>query len=214
MKLKYKIISTIIYHAVTLYCKTWRFKLHNYSHLKGLLDNKTKVVVALWHDQLVPLTFSHKDKNFVTIASDSKDGSYITYILKRWGFHVGRGSSTRMGIKAALGAIKLAKQNSSPCAVTIDGPLGPRHVAKNGAVFIAKQLDCVIINAVVNVKWRVRFNSWDRFVLPLPFAKIDVYLSDPMHVSDDCSEQVLADDTERMQKEMEKMTNEFSTNIL
>ncbi len=182
--------------------------------MKNLMANKKKFVIALWHDQLLPLTFSHKGRDFVTIASHSKDGSYITYALHRWGYHVGRGSSSKMGVKAALGAIKLAKEKSSPCAVTLDGPRGPRHVVKSGAIFIAKQLDGIIINAVINTKHFIKLKSWDKFVLPLPFARIDITLSDSVIVSDDISEKALEEDTKKIQNIMDKMTNEHSTNIL
>lgn len=210
MKLRDKILAYLIFFAVNAYGKTWRYRLINRDKYDKLRSEGKKVVLALWHDQLLPCTFLHRHDGFVTIASDSKDGGLITFALDKWGFHTARGSSTRGGVKAAISAIKLTREFNTACAVTVDGPKGPRHTVKDGAVFIAKKLDKVIVIGLIHSKSVKRFASWDRFILPLPFARIDVTYSDPIFLSDADDEAGVKADTQILQNKMTELTIEAS----
>ena len=210
MKITDRILYFIIYAIVTLYAKTWRYETINRQAYDKVRKEGKKVVMAIWHDQLLPCTFFHRNEGMTTIASDSKDGSMITYALHKWGFHVARGSSTRGGIKAALKAVKLSRDNNTPCAVTVDGPKGPRHEVKNGAVFIAKKLDHVILSGLMSCKKYKRFASWDKFVLPMPFSKITITYSDPIYVSESTENEDIENDRENLQKQMTELTVEAS----
>lgn len=197
-----------VYFLGTLFVKTWRMKnVNKESYDKCRQEGKSPVIV-LWHDSLLPLAFSYYNSNIATIASDSKDGELITYILKKWGFSVARGSSTRGGLKAAMNIIKTCKNEKKPAAVTVDGPKGPRHEVKSGAVFIAKNLDKVMYVITLKTDSFIRFNSWDKFILPKPFAKVEVWYSEAFYVSDDKDGDALKADTERLQNYMLMRTEE------
>ena len=154
------------------------------------------------------MAFSHYKNGIATIASDSKDGELITYILKKWGFSVARGSSTRGGLKAAMNIIKNCRNDKRPAAITVDGPKGPRHEVKSGAVFIAKNLDKIIFVLTLKTDSFIRFNSWDKFILPKPFAKVEVHYSEIFYVSDEKDEASIKADTERLQNYMLMRTEE------
>lgn len=205
-----KIGAYLLYYAVTAYCFTWRYTFKNRHIYDDLINSNKKPVIAVWHDQLLVCTHIERHKGLVGIASDSKDGELISFALERWGYHMARGSSTRGGVKAAIKAIKECKKYSAPCAITVDGPLGPRHVAKSGAVFIAKNLDNIILAGVVNTKHFIRFNSWDKFMLPLPFAKIEVTYAQPIYLDNDTSEDAMENGRLLLQKTMVELTNEAS----
>ncbi len=210
MKFKDRILFFIIYWAVTLYARTWRYETVNRQAYDRLIKEGKKVVMAIWHDQLLPCAFFHRNEGMVTVASDSKDGELITYALNRWGFRTARGSSTRGGAKAALKAVKLSAANNAPCAVTVDGPKGPRHKVKPGAVFIAKKLDGAILIGLISCRRYKRFASWDRFVLPMPFSRITITYSEPVFVSGNTDEKEMEKDTENLQKLMTELTGEAS----
>lgn len=203
-----KLAATVLYLLVTAYCLTWRYKFKNRYLFEDLLKNGKRPVVAIWHDQLLPCSFAHRKRGVVTIASDSKDGELITFALSKWGFKVARGSSTRGGVKAALNAIKTSIKFNAPCAVTVDGPKGPRHQVKNGAVFIADRLDGIIIVAVAHTKHFIKFNSWDKFILPLPFASIQITYSQPFTINKNGENSVTQQ--ENLQKIMTELTYEAS----
>lgn len=193
-----RVSAYVIYYAVTAYCMTWRYKFKNRGAFDNLINEGKKPVVAIWHEQLLPCAFINRNKGIVTIASDSKDGELIAFALNKWGFRTARGSSTRGGVKAAIKAIKTSRKYGVPCAVTVDGPKGPRHKVKSGAVFIATNLDEVAIAGIAKAKRSIRFNSWDKFSIPLPFSAVEIIYSDPIRIS--CSA-----DKEAMEKERQKL---------
>ena len=204
-----KLVITIIYYIVTLYCKTWRFKFRNNDIYETLIKNGKRPVMAIWHSSLLTNAFSHRHKGIVTIASDSKDGDLITFALNKWGFKVARGSSTRGGVKAALNAIKTCKKFNASCAVTVDGPKGPRNEVKTGAIFIAHRLDGIIIVVIAKPKKFITFNSWDKFVLPLPFSSIEIIYSPILHLQNN-----LETDRDTLQKLMTEFSREINPSCL
>lgn len=214
MKLSRKILFYVVYYLGMMLLKTWRLKYINTEKYDEFCNSGLSPVVAIWHDSLLPLSFSQYGRKAATIASDSKDGDLIAFILNKWGFYAFRGSSTRGGLKAVMGLIKKCKKEPMPAAVTVDGPVGPRHEVKSGAVFIAKNLDKVLFTAHIKTKRYYRFNSWDKFILPKPFAKIDIVFSDPFYVTDDLSENSVKADTERLQDFMIARTKEICPEFL
>lgn len=214
MKLSRRIFYAIVYYLGTAILKTWRIKNINKEHYMQSRKDGKRPVLVLWHDSLLPLSFSHYKDSLATIASDSKDGDLIAYILEKWGFMPARGSSTRGGIKAAMKLVKLCKSNNIPAAITVDGPKGPRHEVKSGAVFIAKCLDNEIYAVTLKTDRFIRFNSWDKFIFPKPFAKVEVWYSEPFYVSESKDEASLKSDTEKLQQFMLARTNEVCSEFI
>lgn len=214
MKSSKRILLTILYYIGMLFIKSWRIKTHNEDVISNLVSSGKSPVIVLWHDSLLPLAYSMSKKNIATIASDSKDGDIISFILEKWSYFVARGSSTRGGLKAAMSIIKHCKKKPNGAAITVDGPVGPRHEVKSGAVFIAKNLSNVLIVVTLKTKSYYRFNSWDKFILPKPFAKIDVYFSEPFYISDEKHEDSLKAETERLEKYMLSRTEEIFSEFI
>ncbi len=214
MKFSNKILYAIICFLGTVLLKTWRIKNINKEIYNTSRQNGKRPILVLWHDSLLPLSFSHYKDTVATIASDSKDGDLIAYILEKWGFKLARGSSTRGGMKAAMKLVKLCKTYNISAAITVDGPKGPRHEVKSGAVFIAKCLDKEIFVVTLKTDSFIRFNSWDKFIFPKPFAKVEVHYSNAFYVTEDKDEISLKADTDRLQKFMLARTNEVYSEFI
>ncbi len=137
---------------------------------------------AIWHNELFSLTgFGMLEKmNLVTMASDSRDGQYITEILDRIGYKVARGSSTRGGVKAMMTMSRLMKKEKKIGVITVDGPKGPRHKFKHGIISLARKTGSVIIPARAIPESAFVFEkSWDQFELPKPFSKVKIKMGKP-----------------------------------
>ncbi|MDE7315870.1 MAG: lysophospholipid acyltransferase family protein [Mucispirillum sp.] len=214
MKLSRRIGYAVTYYIGTALLKTWKIKNINKEAYDKSRKEGRRPVLVLWHDSLLPLSFSHYKDSLATIASDSKDGDLIAYILEKWGYKLARGSSTRGGIKAVMKLVKLCKTHNIAAAITVDGPKGPRHEVKSGAVFIAKCLDNEIYAVTLKTDSFIRFNSWDKFIFPKPFAKVEVWYSDAFYVSEDKDEAALKEDTGRLQKFMMQRTSEVYSEFL
>lgn len=176
------LLLRVVNGLVWLFCITWRVKIHNADELYSRHDSGRLSIVALWHDQLLPLSFAHRGMGYGTLASQSKDGELIARFLEMWGFRAARGSSTRGGARAIV-EMKRLMESGTDMTLAVDGPKGPRHEVKPGIIYLAKQVDCVLIPVTMSARHYKRFASWDRFVLPLPFTRVDIYFGDSIKLS-------------------------------
>jgi len=163
---------------------TWRIRRHGEEFAPGTFDRPRPAVYVFWHAQILPLTWAHRRLGLVALISQHQDGEYIARIVRSWGFGTARGSSTRGG-SGGLRQLVRALQGGTSVAVSPDGPRGPAEVAKPGAFAAARLagVPLVPVAAAVSRAWRLR--SWDRFVVPQPFARIDVAYGDPVDPGSD-----------------------------
>ena len=157
----------IVLNALCLYGRCIRFNTSNIQFSQNSL-------LAGFHEELFAMSCGLPP--FTGIASKSKDGELITYVLRRLKHDVIRGSSSRGGNEVLNDMLK--NTFAKPLAFTVDGPRGPRREVKPGIVILAikKQMPIYCIRAVYK---GFRFNSWDRFHLPKPFSKVALVTSGP-----------------------------------
>jgi len=160
---------------------TWRFDARLPDGAEDVLARRRAVVIVLWHEELLPILWRHRGLGISAVVSVARDGQYLAEAAGRLGYELIRGSSRRGATQALLGALRALEERRS-VAFTPDGPIGPRRVAKMGAAAAAQRAGVPIlpIRATVSRAWR--FNSWDRFVLPKPFARIAIRYGEPIDV--------------------------------
>jgi lysophospholipid acyltransferase (LPLAT)-like uncharacterized protein len=161
------------------------------------------VIPACWHQHLFYAVRALRDLEpdglkLGFLISPSVDGTAPSMLVQRIGGHVIRGSSTHTGARALRDFYEtIAKQQISP-AITPDGPKGPVHEFKPGALLLAQLTGRPIVPVSVAASRTWRFNTWDRFELPLPFSRVVLAYGEPVRVP-----RVLnADGLARMQVEM------------
>ncbi|HZQ48491.1 MAG TPA: hypothetical protein VFC07_15855, partial [Verrucomicrobiae bacterium] len=52
-------------------------------------------------------------------------------------------------------------------------PRGPCYVAQDGVIYLAQLTGLPIVPVSYNLQWKWRPNSWDRFLIPLPFSRCE-----------------------------------------
>ena len=116
------------------------------------------------------------------LISPSKDGEYGAMVCKKLGHYPFRGSSRNQGLKGMLELIRGMQEKVIPACITVDGPLGPRHEVKIGAIKIARQTQAPLIalSPIAEKYWS--FKSWDQFRFPKPFSRIMVVYGSPRFV--------------------------------
>jgi len=143
-------------------------------------------IMALWHGDLFFIPFIYfkvRQKPDVSmVISDHFDGQLIAKTnsyLKLKSIH---GSSTRNGAKVLISAMKILK-NGGDVGITPDGPKGPRHEVADGLIIMAQKTKrkIVVLSSVPQKYWQ--FKSWDKFTVPKPFSRVDLYASEPIDVS-------------------------------
>ena len=158
--------------------RTWRFRCANPEVLDGLRTRRQPFVFACWHGELLPLLWYHRGQGISILVSEHSDGEVIARIAHRIGFGAIRGSTSRGGGRALLSMVRVLGEGGV-IAVTPDGPRGPAHSYAPGALIAAQRAGVPILPTTMHVDRAWRLRSWDRFVIPKPFARITIAYGPP-----------------------------------
>ncbi len=157
---------------------TWRMRSHNDDGLRAARAKNERVIFALWHGELLPLLWQHRGENIAIVISEHKDGEIVARIAESLGYATVRGSSSKGGSRALIGLMREIDAGRDG-AITPDGPRGPARVFAPGAAVASQRTGAHIvpIRAAASRAWRLK--SWDRFLIPKPFARVDVSYGAP-----------------------------------
>ena len=167
--------------ALRILARTWRFQVINPEAIENLRGAKRAFIFSLWHGQLLPLLWHHREEGVVLLISEHQDGEMVARAAESLGYALVRGSTTRGGDRALISVIR-ELQAGREVAITPDGPRGPARKYAPGALIAAQRSGAVILPvvAVADKAWRLR--SWDQFMIPKPFARVTVAYGDPAAV--------------------------------
>jgi hypothetical protein len=152
---------------------TWRMETVRGEPLAEARRTGKRVLFALWHGELLPLLWHQRGTNVAIVISEHRDGEIIAQIAHALGYRTVRGSSSRGGSRALIGLMREIDAGRDG-AITPDGPRGPARVFAPGAAVAAQRTGALIapIRAQASRAWRLK--SWDRFLIPKPFARVRV----------------------------------------
>jgi lysophospholipid acyltransferase (LPLAT)-like uncharacterized protein len=187
-----KILSFIAWVVVMLWSRSLKILRVNRDVHGRIAEEGRNVVYAFWHDSMFLLPYTHRNSGIVIAVSESRDGDLAARMLRHFGLEVIRGSTKRKGNRALIGLINNIRRGRS-VAIAVDGPRGPRHEAKAGAVFLAGRLMVPVIPVVTRVKrCLILEKAWDKFIVPAPFTKGVILYGEPIMVSGTSSEEIEA----------------------
>lgn len=191
-------VSHVGAFIVRLLAHTWRVKFVNDRVVRELRDRRQPFIYVLWHGQLLPLLWTHRDRSISVIISEHRDGEIIARIAHSLGFRTVRGSTSRGAARALLGASREIEAGHD-LAVTVDGPRGPAGVVTPGAPVISHRTGAPMVPTAASASRGWRLRSWDRFLIPMPFARVVVVYGEPIAVRTE-SPREAAEQTERVAK--------------
>lgn len=187
---------------------TLRTRRRGVENLARAREIKGNVIYAFWHGRLLPLSYLHRNEGINVLVSTHQDGEYITRIIHGLGFETSRGSSTRGGTAALRDLIATARRGVD-LAITPDGPRGPRERCQPGIIFLARMLGLPVVPVGICFRPSVRLTSWDRFMIPLPFAGgVEVYGEPVMYNNTRRSEDSLKEDARDLEMRLISVTEE------
>lgn len=168
--------------AIRALATSWRITVAHEERWRALRDARRPHVFLLWHEVLLPLLWLHRNQGVTLLVSEARDGQYLADLATSLGYRTVRGSSTRGGARALLGAVR-ELQAGGAVAFTPDGPRGPRRELKPGVVAAAQRGSALIIpiHAEADRAWRL--HSWDRFMIPKPLARVRITYGRPFEVA-------------------------------
>ncbi len=161
--------------------RSWRVEVVNPEVGGALLAPGGCYVLVSWHDALLPVLWHHRGRGIAAVVSQARDGTYLARLADRLGFAVIPGSSTRGGRRALLGAIRSLRAGT-PVGLTPDGPRGPRREMKPGAVAAAQAGEVALLPVHAEARPGWRAGSWDRLLVPGPFAAVRLAYGEPFRV--------------------------------
>ena len=172
--------------------KTWR---HRWIEPLEELKVDGPVIFCVWHNRLPMALGSYQNPIFQTwphegvcgMISASRDGSFLAQVAEAFDVQPVRGSSSRRGPQALLEAVTWMEKKRS-MVITPDGPRGPMYHVHEGIILLAQLTGRPIIPTSNYVAWKIRLRSWDRFQIPLPFARCELRHGEPIWVAREASE--------------------------
>jgi lysophospholipid acyltransferase (LPLAT)-like uncharacterized protein len=167
--------------ALGALARTWRFRVLNAESLRELRATRQPLIFSLWHGHLLPLLWFHKREGVSILISEHRDGEFIARTAQWLGYGLIRGSTTR-GAERALLSLVRELEAGREVAITPDGPRGPARSFAPGALIAAQRSGAPILPVAASADRAWRLGSWDRFVIPKPFARITIAYGDPTTV--------------------------------
>ena len=183
-------IIGLIYILITYY--TSRVIFSNKANIDLLCEKDENFIYAFWHDQLLMCPFTWKNNfEILILISKHKDGDIISKVIFYLGFKTIRGSTSKPGKIKNKGGFIAAKQilsslkNNVCVGIAPDGPRGPRHEVSDGIINIARMSNKKIVPVALgfNSKWTL--NTWDKFIVPKFFSKINIAWGEPIEVNNE-----------------------------
>lgn len=200
--------------AYRLWCHSMRFREQGREHLEAAAANNRRLVYATWHDELFPLVWhaSRIKLRVGAMVSQSRDGELLAAIIESLGMPTIRGSSSKGGVRALVAAIRLIERQHHDVVITVDGPRGPRHQAKEGAIHLAAKTGAHIMPVRVYMDRAVVFQkAWDKFQLPWPFSKCLIVFGESYAIPDRLDADGIEVERARLEQRMESLGSNGGT---
>ena len=163
------------------------------------------VIYSFWHRAVFASAWLWRKTGIAVMVSRSFDGEYIARTIEKLGFVALRGSSSRGGAKALLG-LRSQLEQGNLVVFTIDGPRGPRYVAKPGPVLLSRASGLPIAAFYVALSDAWVLNTWDALMIPKPFSKALVRVSAKVRVPAEADEAQMAEFHAQLQAALERVT--------
>jgi lysophospholipid acyltransferase (LPLAT)-like uncharacterized protein len=144
-------------------------------------------IYLLWHSRFLVVPYAWQRltqgrRRAVALTSASKDGDMVARAMAAFGLGAVRGSSSRRGVAALVG-LKRALQDGHDICLTPDGPKGPRYQLQPGALILAQATGAPIVPVHIRFHSAWRLGTWDRFVIPKPFSRVEVTFAEAIDVA-------------------------------
>ncbi len=177
---------SFFYWLIRIYSSTFRLTIENEDQWLDHIDHGGRVLLCGWHQQFAAaISYFKKYSQFHPglMISRSSDGEIIAGVANRAGWYTIRGSSSHGGRTALKNMIRTFKETGLAAHI-LDGPGGPAGIVKPGAIYLANAANAVIVPFYACADRAWYFRSWDRFMLPKPFARVTLRFGDMIPPAD------------------------------
>ncbi|MDE3171014.1 MAG: lysophospholipid acyltransferase family protein [Acidobacteriota bacterium] len=204
-RMQVPIVAGVAYWLLRAIGPTLRVEIVGVHNAAQFRDRGEPAIGAFWHRCIFPAVWIWKKRGIVALNTVNFDGQWTRRVIERLGFRTVQGSSTRGAIEG-LSALAKEIEAGRHVALTIDGPRGPRFVAKPGAVILARRTGQPISVFHISVKRGHTFKkSWDQFRLPYPFSRVVMFVAPPIRVPADADGETVKAKQGEVQSALERV---------
>ena len=198
-------IAAAVYSVIRVLGPTLRYEVLGWHHAEDVYASGRRCIFPFWHRIIIPIVWWARHRGIVVLNTTAFDGQWTRKVIEWLGFGTAQGSSSRGGLRG-LAVMARRIEEGKDCAFTIDGPRGPRYVAKPGPVMLARKTGApiVVFHAGVN-RGKTFQNTWDHFLLPKLFARAVLIFAPPIEVPPNADSALMKEKHLRMQKELERV---------
>jgi lysophospholipid acyltransferase (LPLAT)-like uncharacterized protein len=204
-RIQIPIIAAVVYSVIRVLGPTLRFEALGRAKVDKSWAAKQPCIWAFWHRCIIPIAWYGRNRGIVVMNTTAFDGQWTRRVIEWLGFGTAQGSSSRGGMRG-LSVMAQRIKEGLDCAFTIDGPRGPRYVAKVGPVLLARMTGAPIMVFHIGVdRGKTIEKTWDHFLLPSLFARAVLVGGKLIHVPQDSDSDMIRAKHEEMQKELERV---------
>jgi lysophospholipid acyltransferase (LPLAT)-like uncharacterized protein len=206
-RLQIPVIAAAVYGLVRTVSPTLRFEVLGWQHAERAWAARRACIWAHWHCAIYGVLWQFRNRGIVVLNSTNFDGQWMRRVLEHLGYGTAQGSSTRGGLRG-LAVLAQRLEAGHDAAFTIDGPRGPRFVAKPGPAMLARRTGCPIGLFHIAYEHRKVFeNTWDHFEMPRPFTRAVAAFRPLIEVPTDASREQLEEKNQLIQSELDRIRN-------
>jgi hypothetical protein len=199
------VIAWAVYWVIRLIGPTLRTEMIGVHNAAQIRNQGEPAIGAFWHRCIFPAVWIWRGRGIVVLNTVNFDGQWTRRVIERLGFGTAQGSSSRGAIEG-LSAMAKHLEEGRNVAFTIDGPRGPRYVAKPGPVILARRTGRPISVFHIGLSSAHTFKkAWDLFRLPYPFSRAVMFVAPPIRVPMDAGSEMLKQKQDEMQAALERV---------
>src|SRR5712672_1578728 len=170
-RIQIPLIAAAVFSVIRLLGPTLRYEVLGWQHAEGVYAAGKRCIWAFWHRVIIPIVWWHRNHGTVVMNTTAFDGQWTRKVIEWLGFGTAQGSSSRGGLRG-LAVMARRLQEGSDTAFTIDGPRGPRYVAKPGPAILARRTGMPIYVFHIGIeKARTLEKAWDKMQIPHLFSR-------------------------------------------
>ncbi|HEV2245342.1 MAG TPA: lysophospholipid acyltransferase family protein [Terriglobia bacterium] len=199
------VASSMGYFAVLLIGRTLRWHVEGWENWEAASRAGKGIIYTFWHREIFSACWFWRRRGIVVMTSQNFDGEYIARIIEMHGYGASRGSSSR-GAGRALAEMAQCLRSGRDAAFTIDGPRGPRFVAKRGSVILSHLTGASILCFHIALKSAYVFHkTWDQTQFPHLFSRAAIFIAPPIVVAEGADEAEQNRNQEEVQKALDEL---------
>ena len=204
-RIQIPLIAAAVYGVIRILGPTLRYEVYGWQNAERVHASGKRCIWAFWHRIIIPIVWWHRHHGVVVMNTTAFDGQWTRRVIEWLGFGTAQGSSSRGGLRG-LAVMARRLEEGVDCAFTIDGPRGPRYVAKPGPVILARKTGCPVLVFHIGVSRGKTFEkTWDHFLFPAPFARAVILFASPIYVPPDANAELLEAKHQEMQRALERV---------